>query len=274
VPVTIALYTFLENNNDQSIALANREKDLEIARNQRIQDLQIAADQKRADILAVYESFLVNHLNHYGMTLNESSLARFVARLKTLTSVNQLDSTRKTFLIHALFEAKLIVNDDSSSNPYTSGIISLEGADLSGISFENRALKYVSLPKSNLTRAIFALTDLSCANFYWAVLINSSFYGALIHTIKNQCFPEFAYTIFVKAKMTGTNLCEAEFISIDFSETNLDYANMRHFVCINCLFVGTSMYNADLSFSVMSENSTFVLTNLTETVLPMSKNLT
>ena len=45
VPLTIALYTFFQNNRDQTIALANREKDLEIAQNQRIQDLQIAVDQ-------------------------------------------------------------------------------------------------------------------------------------------------------------------------------------------------------------------------------------
>jgi hypothetical protein len=37
VPVAIALYSFLQNNSEQAIALANREKDLEIARYQRAQ---------------------------------------------------------------------------------------------------------------------------------------------------------------------------------------------------------------------------------------------
>jgi hypothetical protein len=82
---------------------------LEIARNQRTQDLQIADDQQKANILAAYESFLVDHLNRYGMTLDENTSARFVARFKTLTTVNQLDRTRKTYLIRSLFEAKLIV---------------------------------------------------------------------------------------------------------------------------------------------------------------------
>jgi hypothetical protein len=109
VPVAIALYTIVQNNHDQTIALANREKDLEIARNQRTQDLQIADDQQKANILAAYESFLVDHLNRYGMTLDENTSARFVARFKTLTTVNQLDRTRKTYLIRSLFEAKLIV---------------------------------------------------------------------------------------------------------------------------------------------------------------------
>ncbi|CAF4028990.1 unnamed protein product [Rotaria sordida] len=79
VPITIAVYTFIQNDNDQAIALVNREKDLEIAQNQRAQDLKIAEDQQKANILAAYESFLVGHLNRYGMTLNGSTSSRFVA---------------------------------------------------------------------------------------------------------------------------------------------------------------------------------------------------
>ena len=52
VPLAIALYTFLQNNNEQSIALANREKDLEIARQQRAQDLQLATMMNRKRIFS------------------------------------------------------------------------------------------------------------------------------------------------------------------------------------------------------------------------------
>jgi len=199
VPVAIALYTFLQNNNEQSIALANREKDLEIARKQRVQDLQIADDQQKANILAVYESFLIDHLNRYDTTLNESTSAKFIARLKTLTTVSQLDPTRKIFLIQSVSEAKLIVNDNNTSDHVVLVLFSLEEADLSEIAFENRRLKYLSLPKSNLTRAIFAFVDLSCINFYWTVLINTDFQYASILTTKNQCFLKFSHTIFYQS---------------------------------------------------------------------------
>jgi len=271
VPITIALYTFLQNNNDQAIALANREKDLEIARFQRAQDLQIASDQQKAAILAVYESFLVDHLNNYGMTLDKNSSARFVARLKTLTTLSQLDPMRKSFLIQSLFEAKLIVNNNDTSNPRDPGIISLEEADLSGISFENRELQYLSLSKTNLTGAIFAFADISSANFHSAILTNTNFHGATILKIKYQCLSKSPCTIFVKAKMVNTNLFQAEFIATDFSNAILDHANMSYFVCIQCLFIETNMYQTDLSFSKITFDSNFTSTNLTEAVIISAK---
>ncbi len=268
VPISIGLYTFLQNNNDQAIALANREKDLEIARFQRAQDLQIASDQQKAAILAVYESFLVDHLNNYGMTLDGNSSARFVARLKTLTTISQLDPMRKTFLIQSLLEAKLIVNNNyNTSNPYDHVIISLKDADLSEISFENRDLKYLSLPKTNLTRATFVSTELSCVNFHSAILINANLHDATILKTKDQCFLNFSYTVFKEAIMTNANLFQAGFIATDFSSATLNHANMRYFVCIECLFVRTNMYQAGLSFSAITTNSDFQFTNLTEAIL-------
>ncbi|CAF3356327.1 unnamed protein product [Rotaria sp. Silwood1] len=269
VPIAIAVYTFVQNDNDQAIALANREKDLEIAQNQRAQDLQIAEDQQKANILAAYETFLVDHLNRYGMTLNGSTSARFVARFKTLTAVNQLDRNRKTYLIRSLFEAKLIVNDYNSNDPKGSGIISLEDADLSEISLAHRTLKYLSLPKTNLTRSLFADADLSCVNFYSTILIDSDFSNAYILEIKN-CFlksNEYNRTIFTETIMNNTNLFHADFIFTDFTQAILVHANMRYFICIACLFVNTNMFRADLSFSRMAMHCNFQLTNLTETVL-------
>lgn len=77
-------------------------------------------------------------------------------------------------------EAKLIVNEYNTTNPYDPGIISLEEADLSEILFKNRPMKYLSLPNSNLTRAVFAFVGLSCADFYNTILINANFYYASV----------------------------------------------------------------------------------------------
>ena len=271
VHVAIALYTFVQNNNDQTIALANREKDLEIARCQRIQDLQITADQQRANILAAYESFLVDHLNKYGMDLGENSSARFVVRMRTLTTVSQLDPTRKSCIIQSLFEAKLIVNNHTTANPYSPSIISLEEADLSEISFQNRALKHLSLPRSNLTRAVFAFVDLSYANFDDAILTNASFHGASILAVKSVYFSNTLYAVFVRAKMTGTILSQAVFIATNFNEAILEYAIMHHFGCLACLFVDTNMYHADLTFATIYLNSVFERTNLTKSILLSAK---
>ncbi|CAF3873289.1 unnamed protein product [Rotaria sordida] len=216
VPITIAVYTFIQNDNDQAIALVNREKDLEIAQNQRAQDLKIAEDQQKANILAAYESFLIGHLNRYGMTLNGKT-------------------------------------------------------DLSEISLTYRVLKYLSLPKVNLTRSLFAHADLSCVNFYSTILIDSDFTYTSIVTIKNHCFlksDQLNRTIFAEAIMNNINLCHADFIGTDFTKASLICANISYFVCLECLFVHKNMFRADLNFSRMTMYCNFQMINLTEAILP------
>ncbi|CAF4236599.1 unnamed protein product, partial [Rotaria sordida] len=202
--------TFIQNDNDQAIALANREKDLEIAQNQRAQDLKIAEDQQKANILAAYESFLVGHLNRYE-------------------------------------------------------------TDLSEISLTYRVLKYLSLPKVNLTRSLFAHADLSCVNFYSTILIDSDFTYTSIVTIKNHCFlksDQLNCTIFAEAIMNNINLCHADFIATDFTKARLICADISYFVCLECLFVHKNMFRADLNFSRMTMYYNFQLINLTEAILP------
>lgn len=271
VPVAIALYTFLQNNNEQSIALANREKDLEIARQQRAQDLQLADDQQKANILAVYETFLVSHLNQYGMNLDGSSSARFVARLKTLTTINQLDLARKTFLIRSLFEAKLIVNQKNMTDREGNAIISLKEANLSEINFDIGPLFYISLSRTNLTRAVFHFAQLFCAHFHYAILIEANLHEAEILFQRNSCFENFGYTMFSSAIMTKADLSQAQFIAADFTSAILDYANMQDFLCLDCLFYATRMYRSNLSFSTISTNSILTLINATQVILHSAK---
>jgi uncharacterized protein YjbI with pentapeptide repeats len=75
------------------------------------------------------------------------------------------------------------------------------------------------------------------------------------------------HTIFAAAKMNGANLSQGTFVTTNFSSAILDNVNMRHFFCRNCLFFATTMYQADLSFSVMTTDSKFQWANLTEAVL-------
>ena len=201
------------------------------------------------------------------MTRDGSSSARFVARLKTLTTVNQLDPARKTFLLQSLFEANLIVNQYNTRNLQEGAIISLEDANLSEIDFQNRALRYLSLPRSNLTRANFLSSQLSCANLQSAVLIEANFHETAIFLGRSSCFGNFGYTNFGKAILINADLSQAEFISTDLTGAILTYANMRWFLCLDCVFLNTDMYRTDLSFASVLANSTFISTNLTETIL-------
>ena len=261
VPVAIAVYTFVQNHNDQSIASANREKDLQIARDQRAQDLQVADDQQKATILASYEDFLVAHLNAYGMTLNGSDSARYVARLKTLTTVGQLDPTRKTFLLRALFEANLIVHEP---------IIGLERADLSFIAFEDRRWRYLSLPESNLTGAKFSNTDLSCANFQSAILHSADLSGILVGTSKGQCFPKSPReerTNFFMADLSQARLTGAQLLPTNFKQANFVRAELRFFYCLDCLFNAANFSQSDLRRAVIDRDSTLDFADFTDAKL-------
>ena len=273
VPVAIAVYTFVQNHNDQSIALANREKDLQIARDQRTQDLQIADDQQKGNILAAYESFLVEHLNTYGMTLNGSASARYVARLKTLTAVSQLDPIRKTFLLQALLEANLIVQHIETKEPKKSGIIGLERADLSYISLENRRCKYLSLPESNLTGANFKYADLSCSNLFSAILHFADFTHSMVRIMKGMCFPQapgHPRTIFQNADLYNARFTDGSFLATDFSGAFFDHTHMQSFLCSSCRFFGSIIYRADLTSIHLSDDSDFHSAKFLEVTLNLA----
>ncbi|CAF1460546.1 unnamed protein product [Rotaria sp. Silwood1] len=99
VPITIGIFTIMQNQqqneqhrNDLIIAAENRLKDIEIADRNRANDEWLADDKKKENILVDYQNFLANLLEKYGMVLNETLIARFVARFKTLTALGQLHS--------------------------------------------------------------------------------------------------------------------------------------------------------------------------------------
>lgn len=273
VPVAIAVYTFVENRSDQAIALANREKDLQIAREQRQQDLQIADDQQKAMILASYENFLVEHLNEYGMTLNGSDSARYVARLKTLTTVSQLDPIRKSFLLQALYEAHLIRHHVETTKPLQSGTLGLEQANLSYVSLNDRYLKYLTLPDSYLQQTSFVHSDISCVNFHQAILHYANFSGTFARALPEQCFPlanSPMGTIFRRSKMHKSVLMGAQFMATDFTDVTLDDSDMSGFVCITCKFSSSSMVRVNLTRAEMLGNGQFDLVNFTEAIMHLT----
>jgi hypothetical protein len=107
IPIIIAIYTVTDIKSSESIADANRRKDLEIAEGNRRIDLGIAdanrlneiqmsgqsrekdrvlsIDQQEENILVQYETFLSGLILEHGNYLQKSSEAKTVAQFMTLT---------------------------------------------------------------------------------------------------------------------------------------------------------------------------------------------
>ena len=166
-----------------------------------------------------------------------------------------------------MFEAKLIVNQRNMTDRQGNAIISLKEANLSEMNFDIGPLFYISLSQTNLTRAVFHFSQLLCAHFDSAILIEANFHNADIPLRKYSCFENFGYTMFSSAMMTKVDLSQAQFIATDFSSATLDYANMQDFLCLDCLFHATKIYRSNLSFATISKNSTLTVVNITQATL-------
>ena len=61
--------------------------------------------------------------------------------------------------------------------------------------------------------------------------------------------PRHDQTDFIIATLINATLYKVDFHFTDFSGANLSYANLYGFRCINCTFMYTLLFQADLSFS-------------------------
>ncbi|CAF1514926.1 unnamed protein product [Adineta ricciae] len=272
IPIIIAIYTIIENNNSASIAADNNRKDREIANNNRRSEFDLsqqsqqkerdlAADQQQEDILVKYQTFLSNLILQYGKDLEKSSNVKTVLHFMTLTALNQLDIRRKRILIRSLHDANLITYKRNDNKDYPSAV-TLASIDFKDITFGSPLnspdeyplhqyihWKYLWLPDAILTNASFRHTNLECATFTRAHMDSVDFSFA-IHPI-SKCFDDLreVATDFTRASLVNANLRNAKFRSIDFSRANLTFANMRGFSCEMCKFSNTILFQADLSLS-------------------------
>jgi uncharacterized protein YjbI with pentapeptide repeats len=218
---------------DLNMSAWQREQDLNISRDQRIQDKDIAeakrvqddliaekqrniSEQQRAHELSLAQSqlrdsLLVTYMNDIGMllkmnngTLTNDPLTAILARAKTVTAIQQLDSPRNTYLIRFLYEAKQLT---TGANPLDLSDAELDGIDFSSETIIYRKLCNLSLPGALLRNASFSKRDLSYANFSGANLDGAQF---------------------LMTKMNNADLSGASIVRTDLSSANLEYTRFDH----------------------------------------------
>jgi uncharacterized protein YjbI with pentapeptide repeats len=136
----------------------------------------------------------------------DSERIRAVARARTLTTLRQLDGSRKATLLQFLHEAKLI--DKKSA------IIELRGADLSDIVLTNLALDNADLTEATLRRATLVFlslrwADLSGVDLSEASLAKVSLYAADLR------YANLVGTTLIDVDLRKANLHGAKFAGRD-----------------------------------------------------------
>ena len=194
VPVSLALIAYLFSNSqrleEREIARAQREQDLQVAEQRRRNDYEIALNVQREEALQSYLTVMTGLLLDRDLT--DAKVAT-IAQARTLSVLPRLDGRRRAAVLSFLAGTGLISSEGT--------VISLSGADLSGMPAEGLNLARVKLMGANLSESRLAnctlresdlrMSDLSNvdlsnadlfrADFRTAILDGTNFSGALIY---------------------------------------------------------------------------------------------
>lgn len=162
---------------------------------QRIQKEDIARNQREEEMLSGYYRDIAYLISDLGLgTSNETTGARPLATARTKALLHNLNIKRKGLVIRYLYDAKLIgyLDEEHKIEP---PIISLMGADLSGIDLENADLAGIQLKETVLTGANLVGVNMYCASLRGADLRDADLRG-----------PTDRPTTFIKADLTRADL--------------------------------------------------------------------
>ena len=257
IPVAIAVYTVLENNRELSIAIANREHDLDIADN-----------EQKDFILNECQKVLNRLFEKYGTQFEPGSSASLIARFAVLSALDRLDATRRNFLVRLLYETKLITCKTVFCKPS----IDLQSVNLMDLSLSrpyksHDLLYHISLENAVLSRANFSTMNIYGGKFNGAILDDADFTWTRNDFAFEACQGEFcmenvsAPLSFGKANLNGASFRAASYGRADFTDAKMVNANLKMFYCTNCQFIGTNMNSVDFR-SGQFENTSIYFSSL------------
>ncbi|CAF1215870.1 unnamed protein product [Adineta steineri] len=275
VPLMIGTLTLILAYQQHYQGIQNRQTDLQIAKTQeqlegikREQDLHIAEAIQQDTVLNAYLEKVSQLLLNHQFNLS-SNIRKSIIRPKTLTTIRQLDATRKTLLVKFLYESSLLLrretDDDSISNEKD---VDLSDANLNGIIMGNQNIEIervnlfrISLSKVTLINSSFTFCFLNCANFERSILDGSSFRNSRLRDT-NLFRTSLAYTDFtgatlsgsnlILANLTGSNILDSQLVDISLERTILPNGTITHMYNLvhnggakNCTLNHWSIYPVD-----------------------------
>ncbi|CAF1181015.1 unnamed protein product [Adineta steineri] len=234
----------------------------------REQDLHIAEAIQQDTVLNAYLEKVSQLLLNHQFNLS-SNIRKSIIRPKTLTTIRQLDATRKTLLVKFLYESSLLLrretDDDSISNEKD---VDLSDANLNGIIMGNQNIDIervnlfrISLSKVTLINSSFTFCSLNCANFERSILDGSSFRNSHLRDT-NLFRTSLAYADFtgatlsgsnlILANLTGSNILDSQLVDVSLERTILPNGTITHMYNLvhngdarNCTLNHWSIYPVD-----------------------------
>jgi uncharacterized protein YjbI with pentapeptide repeats len=241
--------------------------------NQRSTELEVEQERQRQAALQAYLDDMTSLLLDRGLSSPDADkLVRDLARARTLTVLTGLDGVRKRDVIWFLYTTDLItfVDEGKEREP----VISLGGADLSGIDLSDAYLlnvdfRSVDLQNANQRRTEFINVklslsdlrgaDLSEAHFHQTDLLETCLANANLHVadLSNNSRID-SYLIGVDAedpyiKLRGADLSWADLRGADLSEANLTGADLSHSTLSEVNFTGADLTGAYVIRAFMKE---------------------
>lgn len=200
---------------------------------------EIAQDNQREDALQKYIDKMSELLLHEKLRESKpEDEIRNVARVRTLSVLTQLDTKRKGSIFHFLNESHLtgIINlNGADLSGIKAHFIDLSGAMLSGVNLSGADLGEADLSEADLSHAKLNYANLSDTNLEQANLSHAMLEGAYLFTA-NLRGANLENTILSKADLTAANLSEASLKSFtilrdaNLTQTNFKNAKMSDFV--------------------------------------------
>lgn len=212
--------------------------------------LEITTDNQREAALQAYidnmsELLLDGRLR----TSEEGSEIRSVARTRTLSTLRQLDGTRKGQVLQFLHESRLIRSPDM--------IIVLAGADLRDTNLEGADLRGVDLSEA----------DLRGAKFFGAKLRGAKLRGADLSEADLQ-WADLSEANLTGARLAGADLQWAGIFKADLSMTSIQRANLQEAQLSETDLRGADLQEANLKDAVITLEQLTHAQFLTDAIMP------
>ena len=250
VPVSITIYTVLQDKRQTDIARENRQHDADQANKTRLNDLYIASEQLQDAVLNNYVDFLADLLEKIGINFENDPTVRLIAHFKTLAVLKQLNLKRKAEVIRSLHVANLINIDHVNK---TKPVIELSFALLHDLDLTTDFQSF----QTDFADVYLSQIDLANASFRAMSIVGTQFDKALMNgadlSLSFSFDPNFfcrnGYTSFQHTWLLNARFNSAAYYFTDFTGAKMRKSQLQSFYCAGCRFLNVDLSGADLSYS-------------------------
>ncbi len=238
VPVIMGIFTVVYTLQQNKLAQANREQDLDIARANRENDLKIARENAEKDAIeqqkirqqTVYDSYIAEiskTIHNDDFNISKDNQLMYI-RIQTLNALHQLDHDQKREVIVFLYENGLILANSQKH-------IDLRGADLVGMKFVRSASFLCELNSLYLAGVLADNITFDGCRLQQSVFNRASLNGA-----------KFSNSYAVSSSYEGTYMVQFVFNGTNILGSNFDSADLRNANFLNTVPKGVNFRNTDL----------------------------